>query len=412
MILMHPNFSMQMATYMLLINWRGLFGGTRLAKVLPFLRDQPNATIDCKAASPMKSQRTLYPRSRRVGAVIYTLMATIMFTTSLLRIDFWPFSSYALYNWHPSDPGYDGPLTPEETISSASQCFAHPPIGPTCGNKNGSNHHDSIVHTRKSFIKKVFVTGVIAGSNYSGPEGTCGPNELRVYVNLDPFMCWPRPRDGSKLSPKDIQRIMREVTLKKKKKKRPQGLGIIQTEYIRKGLVWRIEDEILASLDDHPRCFDPLGTANPNERNWMAEPARDSIGSDLARRLRTGLTEYDYLPDSQREQVLGVGLYWTYLDGGTGQRNDDGEVEGGTERVCNVGESVMGDLDLYHDKKDSGVRFRNHVKNHSRDWSQVQRGILLVVAILGSAYAYTAKLKSNTASGHLPINAERRVFEF
>jgi hypothetical protein len=37
---------------------------------------------------------------------------------------------------------------------------------------------------------------------------------------------------------------------------------------------------------------------------------------------------------------------------------------------------------------------------------------VLVVAILGSAYAYAAKLKSNTATGHLPINAERRVFEF
>ena len=144
----------------------------------------------------------------------------------------------------------------------------------------------------------------------------------------------------------------------------------------------------------------------------MAEPARDSIGSDLARRLRTGLTEHDYLPDSPREQVLGVGLYWTYLDGGTGQRNEKGEVEGGTERVCNVGESVMGDLELYDDKNEGGVRFRNHVKNHSRDWSQVQRGTLLVVAILGSAYAYTAKLKSNAATIHLPINAERRVFEF
>ena len=408
MVLMHPNFSMNMATYILLIDWRGLFGGTRLAKLLPFLRDQPNTTGDCKAASPIKLQRTSYPRSRRGGAVIYTLFAAIMFTTSLLRIDFWPFSSYALYNWHPSDLGYDRdrPLTPEETIASASQCFARPPIGPTCGNKNGSNHHNSIVSRRKQFIKKVFVTGVIAGRDYAPTEETCGPNELRVYVNLDPFMCWPRPSDGSKLSPEDIQRIMREVTTKKKRNKRPHKLRSIQSEYVRKGLAWRVEDEILASLDDHPRCFDPLGAVNPNERNWMAEPARDSIGSDLARRLRAGLTENDYLPDYPREQVLGVGLYWTYLDGGTGQRNKDGEVEGGTQRVCNVGESVLGDLNLVDDKE-SCVRFRNHVKNHPRDWSQVQRGILLVVVILGSAFAYTAKLKSNTATGHLPIKSPR-----
>ena len=407
---MHPNFSLQMTAYMLLIDWRGLFGGSRLAKFLPFLKDQEKATFCSKyrSATTSKDSAKSYPRSLRIGAIVYSLVATTMFATSLLRIDFWPFSSYALYNWHSSDPGFDGdPLTPEETISSVSQCFAHPPIGPTCGNKNGSNHHDSIVHSRKHFIKKVIVTGVIENSNKPASEDNCGQDELRIYVNLDPYLCWPRPSDGSHLTAKDIQRIMREATTKKKRKKRPKELA--WTDYVRRGLAWRVEDAILASLEDHPRCFEPLGTANPNERNWMAEPSKESIGSDMARRLRSGLTDHNYLPDYPREKVLGVGLFWTYLDGG--DLNERGEIEGGTPRACNVGESVLGDLDLA-EQEDVGKRFRNHVISHSRDWSQVQRGIVLVIAILGSAFAYLAKLRAKAAIADLPLNENQQIFGF
>ena len=408
MILMHPNFSLQMTAYMLLIDWRGLFGNTRLAKFLPFLRDQPKIASADKHQSNEYCGITTYPRSRRLGAIAYSVIAATMFTTSLLRIDFWPFSSYALYNWHSSDIGFDeNPLTPEDTISSVGQCFAHPPIGPTCGNKNGSNHHDSLVHSRKHFIKKVMVTGVIEARSLATPENLCGPDELRIYVNLDPHMCWPRPSDGSHLTSKDIQRIMREVTTKRKRKKRPKELA--WTDYVRRGLAWRVEDAILASLEDHPRCFEPLGTGNPNERNWMAEPSKESIGSDMARRLRSGLTDHNYLPDYPREKVLGVGLFWTYLDGG--ERNELGEIEGGTPRACNVGESVLGDLDLV-DEQDVGTRFRNHVNDHSRDWSQVQRGVVLVVAIMGGAFAYSVRLKAGAATAGLPLDGNKRPFEF
>jgi len=135
----------------------------------------------------------------------------------------------------------------------------------------------------------------------------------------------------------------------------------------------------------------------------MAEPSKRSIGSDMARRLRSGLTDHDYLPDHPREKVLGVGLFWTYLDGG--ERNKDGEVEGGTPRACNVGESVMGDLDLV-DEQDVGRRFRDYANNHSRDWSQVQRGVALVFVILGSAFVFSAKQRRSTAdTGDLPLDA-------
>ena len=95
MILMHPNFSLQMTAYMLLIDWRGLFGNTRLAKLLPFLKDQPKTASTNKHQLNEYAGITTYPRSRRFGAIAYSVIAATMFTTSLLRIDFWPFSSYA-----------------------------------------------------------------------------------------------------------------------------------------------------------------------------------------------------------------------------------------------------------------------------------------------------------------------------
>ena len=99
MILMHPNFAMNMVTYIVLVDWRGLFGSTALAKYLPFLSEGSVTTTIVKKSRCTGGKLRPY----RFGAVVYTVLATIMFVTSLLRIDYWPFSSYALYNFHPSD---------------------------------------------------------------------------------------------------------------------------------------------------------------------------------------------------------------------------------------------------------------------------------------------------------------------
>mmetsp|Transcript_4649 Transcript_4649/g.10053 ORF Transcript_4649/g.10053 Transcript_4649/m.10053 type:complete len:774 (-) Transcript_4649:88-2409(-) len=387
MILMHPNFAMNMVTYIVLVDWRGLFGGTALAKYLPFLSDESGATNSIRRKRC--SGRKLRPY--RLGAVVNTVLATIMFATSLLRIDYWPFSSYALYNWHPSDPGFnDSKFTPEEAVASAHLCLSQPPIGPTCGNKSGSEHHDSFVHTRTHYMKKVLVTGIhLEDAVGSAEDGQCDPTDLRVYVNWSPHSCRARPQDGEQISPGYIQHIMWTVATEQRSKTRlpPELPRKAWTDYVRRGLNWRVEDAMTASLEDNPKCFDDA-QGNANEHNWMADPSQDSFASDMARRLRSGLTNYRYLPGFPQEKAIGVGLFFQFIDGGTGERNEDGQLDGGTPRYCKLGESVMGDLDLPSSHSRS---FRDYIANHDRYWTEVIRGVVLVVVMAAIAGIYMSR---------------------
>ena len=385
MALMHPNFAMNMSTYLVLIDWRGLLGSTWLAKILPFLTEnQPIA----------RGRQPEFPASYRRGAKIYTALALVMFVTSLLRIDFFPFSSYALYNWHPSDPGFnDSKFTPEEAIAAANRCVSQPPIGPTCSNKSGSNHHDSFISVRRNYIQKVVITGIDDvhhvqdyddddDSVSSDTEPHCSDDELRVYVNFSPHSCIDRPKDGAKMSEEFLREAMREVLTKRKaKKKLPEEFG--WQEYVEKGLKWRVDDHIVASLVDEPRCFAPAGTHNENERDYLAEPSPDSVASDMARRLRHGLTKHRYLPD-RVEEVLGVGFFWEFVNGGTGKRNYRGLLEGGSPEYCKLGESIIGE-DIGPEVAEPGEKFRKLIHSHQRYWDDVLKGIFLAVVLLGGA---------------------------
>ena len=236
-------------------------------------------------------------------------------------------------------------------------------------------------------MKKVVVTGIhLEDADGSAEEGQCDPTDLRVYVNWSPHSCWSRPKDGEQISPDYIQHIMRTATIERRsKKKLPKELsGKVWTDYVRRGLNWRIEDSLTASLDDNPNCFkDAQG--NSHEHNWMADPSEDSFASDMARRLRSGLTKYRYLPEFPKEKTLGVGLFFEFIDGGTGERNEDNIIEGGSPRFCKLGESVIGDLDLLSNDSRS---FRDYVANHDRYWTEVNRGIALVVVMAASVVFY------------------------
>ena len=389
MALMHPNFAMNMSTYLVLIDWRGLFGSTSLVEVLPFLAD--NKAVGAKE----KEIKPEYLASYHRGAKIYTFFAVVMFVTSLLRIDYFPLSSYALYNWHPSDPGFnDAKFTPEEAIASANRCLSQPPIGPTCSNKSGSNHHDSFISVRRDYIQKVVITGIddvhhvqdyddADDDNVSSDaESHCSDDELRVYINFSPHSCIARPTDGSKITEEFLRETMRKVLTKRKARKRlPEEFG--WQEYVEKGLKWRVDDHIVASLVDEPRCFAPAGTHNKNERDYLAEPSPDSIASDMARRLRHGLTKHRYLPD-RVEEVLAVGFFWEFVNGGTGERNSRGKIEGGSPQYCKLGESIIGES-IGPEVGEPGKKFRELIRSHERYWDDVLKGIVLAAALLGGA---------------------------
>ena len=179
-----------------------------------------------------------------------------------------------------------------------------------------------------------------------------------------------------------LREAMREVLAKRKaKNKLPEEFG--WQEYVEKGLKWRVDDHIVASLVDEPRCFAPAGTPNKNERDYLAEPSPDSVASDMARRLRHGLTKNRYLPD-RVEEVLGVGFFWEFVNGGTGKRNSRGRLEGGSPEYCKLGESIIGE-DIGPEVGEPGEKFRKLIHSHERYWDDVLKGIFLAVALLGGA---------------------------
>lgn len=141
-ILMQPNFISNEVTYLLIMDWRGIwrkitagmpqftrkFCGFGIAK--PLLTQQNTPLPLSTSWHSSFSHR----QSWRVGAWVYTLLATADLVTSVCRIDAFPFFSWSLYNWHPSEPGDQSPYTKEVVKEAAHRCLTKPPFNPACQN--------------------------------------------------------------------------------------------------------------------------------------------------------------------------------------------------------------------------------------------------------------------------------------
>ena len=167
-MIMVPNFVINIATYVLLVDWRSV--GFRLFSQFPV---SISNTVDavsteetmarthciCKLAISTTTSKELdqvrsggddstscneppqISSQMKIGAWIYTFISTLLFTTSILRSDFFPFYSWSLYSWHPSRQPAP-PFTVQTAKESARKCVTEPPLNPTCLNLGGSRHHD------------------------------------------------------------------------------------------------------------------------------------------------------------------------------------------------------------------------------------------------------------------------------
>jgi hypothetical protein len=140
--LMQPNFISNEITYLLIVDWRQL--GSMLGWKRKILRSLTyvKATSGNGSLPPYhqslkmstNQDHTKYPFSWRHGAWAYTIISLVVFVTSVCRIDAFPFFSWSLYNWHPSEPGNQMPFTQELAQDAAHRCLTKPPFNPACQN--------------------------------------------------------------------------------------------------------------------------------------------------------------------------------------------------------------------------------------------------------------------------------------
>jgi hypothetical protein len=142
-LLMQPNFISNMVTYILIMDWRKVFGP--LVKNQSICRQGKTSRAAMINTMPFDGHKqqsskchdmsSSVPDSWRVGSWMYTVLALVVFVTSVCRIDAFPFFSWSLYNWHPSEPGDQTPYKNEAVIKEAAhRCLTKPPFNPACRN--------------------------------------------------------------------------------------------------------------------------------------------------------------------------------------------------------------------------------------------------------------------------------------
>jgi hypothetical protein len=152
--LMQPNFISNEVTYLLIMDWRKLYGMLQrkntsqrsqevdlccgYALVKQHHIQQPKLKSNKDGIDPRPPAPTFHAKQHppvwKLGAWMYTILAVAVFITSVCRIDAFPFFSWALYNWHPSEPGDQTPFTQEIAEIAAHRCLTKPPFNPACQN--------------------------------------------------------------------------------------------------------------------------------------------------------------------------------------------------------------------------------------------------------------------------------------
>jgi hypothetical protein len=128
-VLMQPNFVSREITYLLLFDWGRIF-----RSFVGLFLTLPHETTSETKTKTVNTTTMKYPLSWRIGSWMYTFVALTIFMTSLLRMDAFPFYSWSLYNWHPSEPGNLKVFSERTAKIAAHRCLTLPPFNPACLN--------------------------------------------------------------------------------------------------------------------------------------------------------------------------------------------------------------------------------------------------------------------------------------
>mmetsp|Transcript_29998 Transcript_29998/g.87640 ORF Transcript_29998/g.87640 Transcript_29998/m.87640 type:complete len:784 (-) Transcript_29998:238-2589(-) len=344
-LLMNPNFLMQGMTYSLILDW---------GRILPWIErssiergcvltcNWPSASIE--RPKPAKAS----PRMQ-VGAWVLSAIALLMFLASFLRIDYFPLASYSLYNWDPSEPGFEKMFTADSVKEAAHRCVTEPPLNPTCLNLGGQGmtHENRFHAAMNDHLSFVTIVGdaSIAKKGLPSSSRKC---PLKLYHghhghNFNPYVCWSLDSNttsqigGSEHSLEDVLRRLlidpRHLNkykdpAKARKPRRLEG-EVHSLEAVSSGLGYRTRDAAGSAIAEGGlTCLD-----DPQDGMSTRMPSPYNSASRYARQIRTHMGS-DFIGEDL--QILAVGLILGY-----GKRPSDKMPS----RGCMLGSSVVGELD-------------------------------------------------------------------
>ena len=342
-LLMNPNFLMQAMTYSLIIDWGRILprvdnskvenGCAMTCKWPQTPKDRPNPS---KASSNMKA-----------WAWILSAVAIIMFLASFLRIDYFPLASYSLYNWDPSEPGFDKMFTAESVKSAAHRCVTEPPLNPTCQNLGGQGmtHENKFHSAMNDHLELVTIVGdaTIAKQGLGAVSESKCPLKIYRGNGFKPYVCWRPDRNSTSIlgrnsgAPEDLLRqlLINPIYMNQYKDRdlarKPGKLEgeVHSLKAVSRGLGYRSRDAAGAAIAEGGlTCLD-----DPHDGISKRMPSPFNSASRFARQMRKRMGS-DFIGEDL--QVLAMALILEY-----GKKPSDRRPS----RYCVLGSSVVGEID-------------------------------------------------------------------
>ncbi|KAG7374618.1 hypothetical protein IV203_013713 [Nitzschia inconspicua] len=385
--LMQPNFISNEVTYLLIIDWRLLWAKmtTRinhcsLIRTRGWCATKTNASPDLKSTLALSkdSQLLKIPCSWKVGAWIYTLFAMAVLVTSVCRIDAFPFFSWTLYNWHPSEPGNQSPYTKEVAQEAAHRCLTKPPFNPACQNHGTTRHHDLFPQGIKEYLYTVTITGIKEGANVTSPNKRklC---PLAIYVNWEPVSC--EAIDKRVTVQQQLVNIIgnASATTQYDDDESPSW-GLLPATDIARTLRRYAVDAAAAAIEEGPSCFKDGAewTQIQNEEYdlwWSSDERPMNAVSRFSRQIRTYMNkpenEGEYVGEGR--EVLAVGVVFEYLKGYNNQKEQFNS--------CMLGKSLYGENveEAFSNHHVGGTLVKSQLP--SGDWSETYNEMLLIILL-------------------------------
>ena len=206
-------------TYSLILDW---------GRILPRIEKISignGCSLTCRCPStPMEQSKLAKPSPRmQIGAWALSAIAMIMFLASFLRIDYFPLASYSLYNWDPSEPGFNKMFTADSVKAAARRCVTEPPLNPTCQNLGGQGmtHENKFHHSMTDHLLFVTIVGdaTIATKGVASSSSAVCPLKIYLENNFNPYACWRPDSSNTTLqseSKNSLEDLLRKLLINPK----------------------------------------------------------------------------------------------------------------------------------------------------------------------------------------------------
>jgi len=364
-------------TYILILDWIDTW--RRLSRLLRRSKGFSAAKSDSaktreKRDSAKTDKRSHHKMSWKLGAWVYTIVAIIYFLAGLLRVDTFPFYSWSLYNWHPSEPGNKDYWNATTATTAAQRCMTMPPYNPSCQNHGTTKHHDRFP---KMLPNELTTITVVADRATLDSSYGCS---LAIYQDWKPHACHRRNHS----QPLDVQlkNLMINDTMYdflpdlKKPPQLPIRLSSGTKERVSSGIKDRTTDAAAAAIDEGPSCFEPSSKWSEHASDWMWSEDENPYNpaSRLARHIRTHMPGHDgvYIPEGKT--ILAMGIFFFYSD----DVND---------LACLLGSSLEGEK-VNSTFSNHQVGAGNQVKLPKGDWSEVNLEAIYVLLLFSVIASY------------------------